>query len=214
MFLQFLAQLQELFDLTATKGSVYLTQKRCMHAFCKKPSDSSPNDDYHAGLCAGTDTYSEPPASDAPDASLEASTSEARREYPCIIRATCGGTSPSKKKIKISTLVQPGDYTSFTSAYGTLMKTHMAKTMIKKDKKKQLKKKELRMKEVQARQKKAGAAGKALVSRTGLPKVTGPRRGAGHGKRQALMKRRYAIAKRILAQRYKDRQRKGPARSA
>lgn len=133
---------------------------------------------------------------DMPAASTS-SDSGAHKEYPCIIKATNGKHAGNKaKKIKISTLVQPADTDSFALAYGSILKTHFSQAMRKKAKKRKDKERE-----------KMGATAAAAAdskkrrrqTRGGLPKVSGPRRGAGHAKRQRTLKARARAAKQILA---------------
>lgn len=131
-----------------------------------------------------------------PAASTSAEAEGEHKEYPCIIKATNGKSArKTAKKIKISTLVQPQDTESFTLAYGSILKAHFSLTMRKKAKKRKDKEKE-----------KMGAAAVAAAdskkrrrqTRGGLPKVSGPRRGAGHSKRQRSLKARARAARKIV----------------
>jgi signal recognition particle subunit SRP14 len=145
------------------------------------------------------------------------------REYPCIIKATNGKkvrrnnpegqgsstsaapSSSSNPKVKISTLVQPSDYPSFSLAYGQLLKVTFVQTMRMKRKARTAgtgsKGKSTTVAESQKAQKKrtrvAGVPGDEKV----LPKVYGPRRGAGHSARQARWNARVRAANKILASR-------------
>lgn len=137
---------------------------------------------------------------DMPAASTSTSNNNAdeqsHKEYPCIIKATNGKSArKAAKKIKISTLVQPEDTDSFALAYGSILKTHFSLTMRKKAKKRKDKEKE-----------KIGSAAVAAAdskkrrrqTKGGLPKVSGPRRGAGHSKRQRSLKARARAARKII----------------
>ena len=133
-----------------------------------------------------------------PQASASSSTSTAK-QYPCILKVTNGKSSEAK--VKISTLVQPSDDTSFTSAYVALLKSSCS-TLKKKDKrKKDAKKAKAPM---AATKIPAGSGGAAKKTKTapsgvvGLPKVTGARRGAGHAKRQQKQRARDKAVKRHL----------------
>ncbi|KAI5481624.1 signal recognition particle, SRP14 subunit [Pseudohyphozyma bogoriensis] len=105
---EFLTQLSNLFASRQAKGSVFITQKRLT---------------YQAPTAEGDAEMAEAEGSGAGHAEGEADEDE--REWPCLIRAT-DGQSKSTTKIKISTIVQPQDYTTFSTAYGNLLKASMS----------------------------------------------------------------------------------------
>lgn len=153
------------------------------------------------GDVAMTDDNDADPAPSAPSS----------RSYPCIIKATNGRTgskraststsSTSSQKVKISTLVQPEQYASFTLAYGQLLKATFAQTMRAKRKAKAPKSRGA----AAAESGKAAAANKKKTKTPAPagepPKVSGPRRGPGHGSRQARFRARVKAANRFLASR-------------
>jgi hypothetical protein len=121
---------------------------------------------------------------------------ETHKEYPVIIKATNGKHAGNKaKKIKISTLVQPEDTDGFTLAYGSILKAHFSLTMRKKQKKRKDKEREKLTATAAAA---ADSKKKRKQTRGGLPKVIGPRRGAGHSKRQRTLKARAKAARKVL----------------
>ena len=145
-------------------------------------------------------TYEDPSSAGA-DAGPSSSSSSAR-EYPCLIRATNGKAhGPGRpKKIKLSTLVQPADHASFTLAYGALLKRHMAPAMRKKSKDRKRKDKERAAAMTAAAGRKGAPRQAANLSKGGLPKVVGPKRGPGSKKRKSTWKARVKAANKILAQ--------------
>ena len=156
--------------------------------------------------CA-TDTYEDAAASKGSEQGQDvdmpaASTSSdpgAHKEYPCIIKATNGKHAGNKaKKIKISTLVQPSDTDSFALAYGSILKTHFAQTMRKKAKKRKDKEREKATSSAAATAA-ADSKKRRRHTKSGLPKVSGARRDAGHFKRQNTLKARAKAAKQLLA---------------
>lgn len=145
------------------------------------------------------------------------------REYPCIIKATNGkmvrkpssegssstSSSTASKKIKISTLVQPSDYPSFSLAYGSLLKTTFVQTMRMKRKANKTRpsasagaksKGSTTVESSKSAMKRTRVQGVGSKERT-LPKVTGAKRGAGHAARQARWQARVKAANKILANR-------------
>ncbi|KAM0755006.1 signal recognition particle, SRP9/SRP14 subunit [Meredithblackwellia eburnea MCA 4105] len=123
---------------------------------------------------------------------------EGEREWPTLVRATDGKDNKSSK-LKISTIVQPSDFSSFSSAYGTFLKSVMT-TLRKKQKRKPVKSTASGAAVGAGSKKKSGATatgsgdgGKktsAGIFVPTLPKVIGPRRGKGAHLRQRLQKRR------------------------
>lgn len=94
--------------------------------------------------------------------------------------------------------VQPADYPTFSLAYGTLLKNSFATLR---------KKRKIKRKPVPAGATGAGA-GKAATGGgatfiPALPKVVGPRRGAGKGKRDRSVRRRERELKKMLGRKKK-----------
>ncbi|KAK4704049.1 hypothetical protein P7C70_g2171, partial [Phenoliferia sp. Uapishka_3] len=137
------------------------------------------------------------------------------REWPCLVRATA---RTGETKVKLSTIVraqlgnrrirsgvkyaerpeygqvQPSEYTIFTTSYGAVLKGAMTS----------LRKKRKQKKKPEASKKVAGGESKAKFIPT-LPKVIGPRRGAGASKRQRALKRRARELAKLVARKKRDR---------
>lgn len=173
--------------------------------------------------CCRADTYEHADGKASSDVAMTsneddeaASPSGSGQEYPCIIKATNGksakrkgGSAPStsapSQKIKISTLVQPADYPSFSLAYGQLLKSTFAQTMRVKRKGPKARapgkaKGGASAEASKSAKKKAKTISGPMDERV-LPKITGPRRGAGHAGRQARFRARVKAANKILASR-------------
>lgn len=159
--------------------------------------------------------------------SAEASTSQ-ERDYPLLYRATDGNGDKSKK-VKLSTIVSiapvpsslshlnrlllvppltlppspsqvhPTALPAFTTAYTALLRQSV--TFLRPKKKKQLKKSSATTPSASASKPTAPAG--TTFSR--LPRLAGPKRGAGAHKRQRLKKRRAAQLGKMAARRRRDR---------
>ncbi|KAL7004368.1 hypothetical protein EMMF5_006059 [Cystobasidiomycetes sp. EMM_F5] len=173
---EFIAQLKDLFASRQSNGSVFLSQKR--YKYAQEPQDDG------------------------------ASTSTSK-EYPCIVRATNGKVAPVK--VKISTLVQPVDQPTFMAAYGALLKATFAPKMRKKIKRKREAKKGANAAGTSTTSASKSGAKRTVSSvgqthiKSGLPKVTGAKRGAGHAKRQRQEKARRKAVNRMLDARRRRR---------
>lgn len=147
------------------------------------------------------------------DAVMQEASGSDEREWPCLLRATGGNED---KKIKLSTVVrpplwiawamltprpqvQPADYTSFTTSYGAVLKGAMTSLR----KKRKQKRKPDAVKKAGASGGAAGAGRATFVPR--LPKVVGPRRGAGAAKRDRAVKRRARELAKLVARKKRDR---------
>ncbi|KAL8286519.1 hypothetical protein RQP46_004536 [Phenoliferia psychrophenolica] len=117
--------------------------------------------------------------SPADDAVMQEASGSDEREWPCLLRATGGSQD---KKTKLSTIVQPADYAAFTASYGTVLKGAM--TSLRK------KRKQKRKPEGKKAAPGAAAGGARATFVPTLPKVVGPRRGAGKAMRDRAEKRR------------------------
>ncbi|GAA6000319.1 hypothetical protein JCM10207_007959 [Rhodosporidiobolus poonsookiae] len=176
----FLTRLATLFGDRKAKGSVFLTQKRLTYEPTASTSD--------APVPAEGDVE----MADAPAADDE-------REWPLLVRAT-DGQGKKDIKVKLSTVVQPADFDTFTAAYSSLLRVTFASGLRPKRKRaagegaKKLKRKGASASAAGG----AGAeAGAGFVAR--LPKVVGPRRGNGREKRKRLERRREKAVERFRA---------------
>ena len=131
---QFVAQLNRMFERSKTKGTVFLTSKRCTSV----GRDSPPTP--HAAYAArahrarpllnsfSLDTYTKrAKKGSAPDAApASPSPSAPPATHPVLYRAVCG-------KSKISALVAPADLAKFNQAYLGIVRAQMT-TLKKKEK--------------------------------------------------------------------------------
>ena len=95
--------------------------------------------------------------------------------------------------------VQPADYTSFTTSYGAVLKGAMTSLR----KKRKQKRKPDAVKKAGVSGGAAGAGRATFVPR--LPKVVGPRRGAGAAKRDRAVNRRARELAKLVARKKRDR---------
>ena len=96
-----------------------------------------------------------------------------------MLRATDG------HKVKLTTIVQPDDLVTFSAAYTLLLRSTFATGLRKR------------------RDKKRGAAAVAAP----LPKVVGPKRGAGRKKRQSTLRQRLKALAKLHAHRAREKRR-------
>lgn len=101
-------------------------------------------------------------------------------------------SSAPRRELIEGAQVQPADYLSFSTSYGTLLKASMSS----------LRKKRKSKRKPEAKKSKDSKSKPAFVLQ--LPKVVGPRRGAGHGKRQKSIKRRDKALEKLGARRKRD----------
>ena len=97
-----------------------------------------------------------------------------------MLRATDG------HKVKLTTIVPPDDLITFSAAYTLLLRSTFATGLRKR------------------RDKKRGAAAVAALR---LPKVVGPKRGAGRKKRQSTLRQRLRALAKLHAHRTRERRR-------
>ncbi|GAA5858546.1 hypothetical protein JCM8547_007354 [Rhodosporidiobolus lusitaniae] len=184
---EFLAQLAQLFANTKDKGSVFITQKRLTRDSCTSTNNVA------AGTSGGGD--------------VEMTSVEG--EYPVFVRAT-DGKGKKDTKVKISTIIYPADYDSFTTLYHSLLRSTFSASL--RPKRKKASAPTAAAKKAAKRKARSGAAATgaeaaeaapAKEEKVGfalrLPKVVGPRRGAGVEKRRRLMRKREKLVERYKA---------------
>ncbi|GAA5952932.1 hypothetical protein JCM21900_001521 [Sporobolomyces salmonicolor] len=226
---QFLERLAALFESRKDKGSIFITQKRFTYdspststsaAAAPTTADAAGDDDV-----AMTDSAT-PASASSPSPSASPSLSSVHRpsapqEYPLLVRAT-DGRSKKDLKVKLSTIVHPASYASFTDQYTALLRRELSSGLRPKRKRAAGSK----LKKLRSRGAAKSTAGEDDAAGTGetprggagagagfvvrLPKVVGPRRGNGVKKRRKAEKRReQAVLKLRKAQ--EEHTRRGPA---
>ncbi|GAA5880008.1 hypothetical protein JCM1840_005288 [Sporobolomyces johnsonii] len=221
----FLERLAALFESRKDKGSVFITQKRFTYndgtSATAAPATSA-STDVEAGDddVAMTDSAASPSSSSA----------SPQTEYPLLVRAT-DGRSKKDIKVKLSTIVHPSAYATFTNDYTSLLRSQLSSALrpkrkrsaASKPKPKKLKAKATATAGGRAREddvevetpRGGGGAGAGAGAGAGfvvrLPKVVGPRRGNGVKKRRRAEKRREKAVARIQKVREERKRRAGGA---
>ncbi|GAA5950063.1 hypothetical protein JCM3765_004180 [Sporobolomyces pararoseus] len=192
----FLERLAELFEARKEKGSIFLTSKRLTY---EGPTETT--------TVEGEDTQMKEDGAEQPTASTSTSSSAEEKEYPLIMRAT-DGKGKKDIKVKLSTIVQPQDYLSFTEQYTTILRSSLSSSLRPKRKRnapKSASKSKSKAKSTGTTTTEGGAVG----FKPNLPKVVGPRRGNGRKKRQASQARREKIVQKIRKSREERARRSG-----
>ncbi|KAL2115021.1 hypothetical protein VTJ04DRAFT_10684 [Mycothermus thermophilus] len=130
---EFFTRLTDLFTGPKTKGhgSIFLTQKRLTYGQ-NQPQQEQP-----------------PSSPSDPSSSSDPTTTTPQKPYPILIRATNGkGKSDRASKVKLSTVVQPGEIEAFYARYAEVCKAGMSA----------LKPRDRTKRKAKARKKKGGAA--------------------------------------------------------
>ncbi|GAA6061735.1 hypothetical protein JCM10212_000468 [Sporobolomyces blumeae] len=214
----FLERLAELFDARKEKGSVFLTQKRMTYE--SDNTSSRPDGDAEMQEAGGEDEAATTAAA-SESRTREASTSKhgdagSTREWPLLVRAT-DGRGKKDTKVKISTIVEPADHSTFTDGLTAILRSNLSSGLRPKRKRAGASKKSKAKPSTAATGAGAGAgAGTARgegaddpATTTGdrkkahfafvprLPKVVGPRRGNGRKKRTDAVARREKAVQRL-----------------
>ncbi|GAA5838382.1 hypothetical protein JCM3766R1_005531 [Sporobolomyces carnicolor] len=202
----FLARLSDLFESRKDVGSVFLTTKRLTY----EPASTNAGSQGEDG-----DAVMKDEGDQVPTASTSTSSSSRDREYPLIVRATDGKAKKSIK-VKLSTIVQPQDYLSFTDAYMSILRASLSASLRPKRKRAAAAKSKSKTSKPTAtpasetRGSQSQPQHKAVVGFTpSLPKVVGPKRGNGRKKRQAAHARREKIVAKIRKSRDERAKRSG-----
>ncbi|GAA5984971.1 hypothetical protein JCM5350_000085 [Sporobolomyces pararoseus] len=196
----FLERLAELFEARKEKGSVFLTSKRMTY---EEPIEATTTE--------GEDTQMKEDGAEQPTASTSTSSRAEEKEYPLIMRAT-DGKGKKDIKVKLSTIVQPQDYLSFTEQYTTILRSSLSSSLRPKRKRtapKSASKSKSKAKSTGTTTTAGGGGGAVVGFRPNLPKVVGPRRGNGRKKRQASQARREKIVSKIRKSREERARRSG-----
>ncbi|GAA5914895.1 hypothetical protein JCM5296_001703 [Sporobolomyces johnsonii] len=217
--LKFLERLAALFESRKDKGSVFITQKRFTY-----------NDGTSATAAPATSASAHVEAGDddvAMTVSPSSSSTSPQTEYPLLVRAT-DGRSKKDIKVKLSTIVHPSAYATFTDHYTSLLRSQLSSALRPKRKRSAASKpkpKKLKAKataggsareddvEVETPRGGAGAGGGGAGFVVRLPKVVGPRRGNGVKKRRRAERRREKAVARIQKAR-EERKRRAAGASA
>ncbi|KAK4053443.1 hypothetical protein OIV83_001609 [Microbotryomycetes sp. JL201] len=213
---EFLHALQRLFESRRESGSVFLTHKRLTYMAPLTSTTSMTNTQGEDDVEMTNDTANNQ-AGHARESTREDGD---EREWPYLVRATDG--KGKKAKTKISTVVEPTDYDSFSTLFGALLKQSMTsmrkkrKHLIQQKRKQQAASKQQQKQQQQQQQQSdkrqssstvGGAGGTATATfKPSLTKVIGPRRGAGVEKRRALKRRRERELRQQRARRKRERQ--------
>ncbi|GAA5915429.1 RNA-binding signal recognition particle subunit SRP14 [Sporobolomyces salmoneus] len=200
----FLERLSELFDSRKDVGSVFLTTKRLTY----EPATELPQGE-------GEDTAMKGESDHPPTASTSTSQAEGEKEYPLLVRAT-DGKGKKDIKTKLSTIVQPQDYSAFIERYTTILRTSLSASLRPKRKRTGATKTKSKSSSSSKSASNPSSSNTTAASTTAesgfrpkLPKVVGPRRGNGRKKRQASQARREKLVNKIRKSREERARRQG-----